>query len=279
MPHLRRGDVYSSPYTPHADCAARSGTASPPVEPSPCLRTPILCRSTEQRTSWTPPPAPRRSRVRSRSDCHTQAETQVSTQLGLLSLYRGGIAAFFRYATALSLATDTWLHAFTATGTTEARTISQVPRTNAACSFNGLSASFACLCVSPSTTDGSDLAMLQRVDGDLPKAARVLHFRSPDFGAAAEEAFLGPPPVRGHSGSRLRAVRKLDFGSAPVERGTYQGQPLRKGLQFGCTSSARVPGKRRQTLLLGSQDAPDFIGRTLRTASLLETSLQTPWRE
>lgn len=131
----------------------------------------------------------------------------------------------------------------------------------------------------PSTTDGSDLATLQRVGGDLPKAARVLHFRSPDFGAAAEEAFLGPPNVRGHSGSRLCAVRKLDFGSAPVERGTDQGQPLRKGLQFGCTSSARVPGKRRQTLLLGSQDAPDFIGRTLRTASLLETSLQTPWRE
>eukprot|EP00873_Tetraselmis_striata_P027846 jgi/Tetstr1/448110/TSEL_035408.t1 len=88
-------------------------------------------------------------------------------------------------------------------------------------------------------------------------AARVLNFESSagERMAEYEEAFLAPPPAPGHS----RAMRKLDFGSAPVVRGTHHVLPLRTGLQIGCNSSTRVLDKRQQTLMFGSQDAPALM--------------------
>lgn len=72
----RDGDIYSSPVA----CADGTGRPGEPsvafIQPGTCPRTPSPCRDASQRTSLTPPPAPRSSRVRSRAD-FAHADEQV----------------------------------------------------------------------------------------------------------------------------------------------------------------------------------------------------------
>eukprot|EP00873_Tetraselmis_striata_P027837 jgi/Tetstr1/448101/TSEL_035400.t1 len=98
------------------------------------------------------------------------------------------------------------------------------------------------------------------------KSSRVLDFGSPrDCAPAdAEETRFQVPSPRGiKSGSRPRAMRKLDWGSAPVERLVDVPRP-KTGVQIGC-SSTRVSGKSKMLLdSLDSLDDVPFFGRTMR---------------